>query len=51
MKNVVLERKEILRPQESVDWASEMVLNPAIIKDPKTTRLHMLVRTTGPSAH
>jgi len=50
MKNIVLERKEILRPQESVDWASEMVLNPAIIKDPKTNRIHMLVRTTGPCA-
>lgn len=51
MENIVLERKEILRPQENIPWASEMVLNPAIIKDPDTGRIHMLVRTTGPWAH
>ena len=48
MKNIVLERKEILSPQKDVAWACEMVLNPAIIKDPETGRIHMLVRTTGP---
>ncbi len=48
MENIVIERREILKPQKNVPWASEMVLNPAIIKDPNTGRIHMLVRTTGP---
>jgi len=34
-------------PQTGCDWADMMVLNPAMIKDPKTHRLHMLFRTTG----
>lgn len=48
MENIVLERKKILSPVKDVPWASEMVLNPAIIEDPKTGRIHMLVRVTGP---
>jgi hypothetical protein len=47
-KNVVLSRKCILRPVECCPFASEMVLNPGIIEDPKTGRIHMLVRTSGP---
>lgn len=37
-----------LVPQEGVDWADTMVLNPAIIRDPHSSRLHMLFRATGP---
>ena len=48
MKNVVLNRRCILTPPENISWASEMVLNPAIIIDPKTNRTHLLIRTTGP---
>ena len=48
MENVVLKRKCILTPPKGISWASEMVLNPAIIIDPKTKRTHLLIRTTGP---
>ena len=48
MKNVVLNRRCIFTPPENISWASEMVLNPAIIIDPKTNRTHLLIRTTGP---
>ena len=48
MQNPVLSRKCILTPPEGISWASEMVLNPAIIIDPKTNRTHLLIRTTGP---
>lgn len=48
MQNVVIERKLLLTPPQGISWADTMVLNPAIIKDPKTNRIHMLVRTTGP---
>lgn len=48
MENIVLNRKCILSPVKDCDWASEMVLNPAIIKDPETNRIHMLVRVSGP---
>jgi predicted GH43/DUF377 family glycosyl hydrolase len=37
-----------LAPAEGCDWASKMVLNPAIIKDPESDTLHMLFRATGP---
>ena len=47
-KNVVLNRKCILRPVPTCPFASEMVLNPGIIEDPKTGRIHMLVRVSGP---
>ena len=47
--NVVLGRKCILAPIADCPFASEMVLNPAIIKDPDTGRIHMLVRTSGPA--
>lgn len=48
MNEIVLWRKKLLSPVENSDWASEMVLNPAIIEDPKTKRIHMLFRATGP---
>lgn len=48
MENVVLKRKCILKPQPDCPFASEMVLNPAVIEDPKTGRIHMLVRVSGP---
>jgi len=38
----------VLVPVEGCDWASKMVLNPAIVKDPKSETLHMLFRATGP---
>ncbi|CAM4226732.1 putative GH43/DUF377 family glycosyl hydrolase [Paenibacillus endophyticus] len=37
-----------LVPQAGCDWASKMVLNPAIVQDPDGSRLHMLFRATGP---
>ncbi|MDR6550745.1 hypothetical protein [Paenibacillus qinlingensis] len=37
-----------LIPQPDCDWANKMVLNPAIVQDPKSERLHMLFRATGP---
>ncbi len=40
--------KPALVPQPGVDWADTMVLNPAIIDDPDSGRLHMLFRATGP---
>ena len=49
MENVVLWRKCILEPVKNCDWASEMVLNPSLIEDPETGRLHMLVRVSGPA--
>lgn len=48
MENIVINRKCILSPVKDCDWASEMVLNPAIIEDPKTKRIHMIFRATGP---
>lgn len=38
----------VLRPQPGVDWADTMLLNPALIDDPSSRRLHMLFRATGP---
>ena len=46
--DIVLKRKCILKPVEGNPFASEMVLNPGLIEDPETGRLHMLVRTSGP---
>ncbi len=48
MNDIVLWRKCILGPVEGCEWASEMVLNPSLIEDPETKRLHMLVRVSGP---
>lgn len=38
----------ILTPQPGVPWADTMVLNPSLVADPVTKRLHMLFRATGP---
>ena len=46
--NLVKWRKKLLSPLADVEWASEMVLNPAMITDPKTGRIHMIFRSTGP---
>ena len=48
MENIVINRKCILSPVKDCDWASEMVLNPSIIEDPKTKRIHMFFRAIGP---
>lgn len=37
-----------LEPAPGCEWASKMVLNPAIVQDPSSGRLHMLFRATGP---
>lgn len=42
-----LTRKNILTPQKNNKWMSEMVLNPAIIYDESTSRIHMLFRASG----
>lgn len=46
--DIVLKRTCILRPVPDCPFASEMVLNPGLIADPETGRLHMLVRVSGP---
>ncbi len=46
--DIVLRRACILEPVKDCPFASEMVLNPGLIEDPKTGRLHMLVRVSGP---
>lgn len=38
----------VLTPQPGVPWADTMLLNPAIIDEPGSARLHMLFRATGP---
>ncbi len=46
--SLVHSRRLILTPRPGSDWASEMVLNPALIRDPSSGRWHMLFRATGP---
>lgn len=46
--NFIHSRKLLLEPVKESTWASEMVLNPAVIQDKRTGRLHMLFRATGP---
>ena len=41
-------RALVLEPRKGSPWADEMVLNPAIVEDPQTGRIHMLFRATGP---
>ncbi len=41
-------KRQVLSKVENSSWASEMVLNPAIIEDRDTGRIHMLFRATGP---
>ena len=38
----------VLVPKPGSGWADTMVLNPGMIKDPDSSRLHMLFRATGP---
>ncbi|EES72397.1 hypothetical protein POTG_03005 [Paenibacillus sp. oral taxon 786 str. D14] len=38
----------VLTPVPGCDWADKMVLNPAIVKDPASSTIHMLFRATGP---
>lgn len=38
----------VLEPQPGCTWADQMVLNPAILQDPDSSRLHMLFRASGP---
>lgn len=38
----------VLAPRPGVAWADTMLLNPAIVADPASPRLHMLFRATGP---
>ena len=43
------EKNYVMGAQVDCSWASKMVLNPAIIKDPENRNiLHMLFRSTGP---
>lgn len=48
VNSIVKWRKKLLSPIKGSDWASEMVLNPAMILDPNTSKIHMLFRATGP---
>jgi predicted GH43/DUF377 family glycosyl hydrolase len=47
-ENIECKRVFVMRANPDCPWASEMVLNPAVIEDPKSKRLHMLFRATGP---
>ena len=49
--SVVLARKLLFTPQPGNPWAEEMVLNPGIVCDPHSGRIHMLFRATGPWEH
>lgn len=44
-------RQLLLEPHAACYWASDMVLNPGIIRDPESGRLHLLFRATGPCRH
>ena len=46
--SLVHDRRLILEARKGSPWADEMVLNPGLIRDPRTRRLHMLFRATGP---
>ena len=46
--HIVESRMCVLQAQPQVPWASEMVLNPGLLRDPADGRLHMLFRATGP---
>lgn len=50
IEKIVKWRKQLLSPVAGSQWASEMVLNPAIIRDPETGKIHMLFRASGPCA-
>lgn len=41
-------QEPVLEPKKGCLWADTMVLNPAIVKDPKSDTIHMLFRATGP---
>jgi len=45
---IICSSAPILEPQPGCAWADTMVLNPAIVRDPASSRLHMLFRATGP---
>lgn len=53
MKKPVIQysKNPVIVPKESCEWANTMVLNPAIVKDTKSDRIHMLFRATGPWSH
>lgn len=38
----------VIRVEKGCPWAETMVLNPAIVEDPESRRLHMLFRASGP---
>lgn len=38
----------VLRPPRGVPWAETMVLNPTVISETDSSRLHMLFRASGP---
>lgn len=48
--SLILWRKLLLEANPNCSWASEMVLNPGVVHDEKSGRLHMLFRATGPTA-
>ena len=48
VNSIVKWRKKLLSPIKGSEWASEMVLNPALVTDPETSKIHMLFRATGP---
>ena len=47
MNTCVKKRQKVLSPLEGSPWAGEMTLNPAIIRDKDSGRIHMLFRASG----
>jgi predicted GH43/DUF377 family glycosyl hydrolase len=48
LPQIITSEVPALVPQPGSPWADTMILNPAIIKDPNSSTLHMLFRATGP---
>ncbi|MEM6332046.1 MAG: hypothetical protein AAF823_01755 [Planctomycetota bacterium] len=46
-KPVFSDRRLVMSALPQSPWANQMVLNPGVIRDPQTDRLHMLFRATG----
>lgn len=47
LTSIIRQRRLLMSPIDNCPWANEMVLNPGVIRDPRSGRLHMLFRATG----
>lgn len=51
LTSIIRRRRLLMSPIDDCPWANEMVLNPGVIRDPESGRLHMLFRATGTGQH